>query len=185
MEDIDSLVVPTCEHIDLSNIKSDQELFGILKHKYQQRKRWIEFFPATIRDIHFVEFEIRPKALADCLLFSQIPPLSKKAIEYEWETTSTLPPIGSKYLLYLLEHPEGTANYDTCLRRFPKKLKHRLECARGAENKGWGIYFGEKRGIGLWLAVGVVWNVKKGDMQGAWAVASWIVSVVAIMMLII
>jgi hypothetical protein len=35
-------------------------------------------------------------------------------------------------------------------------------------------------GIILSLAFGIYWNVTRGDIQGAWGVASWIVAVVAL-----
>ncbi|KAF8863059.1 hypothetical protein BDZ45DRAFT_147614 [Acephala macrosclerotiorum] len=99
----------------------------------------------------------------------------------------------------LLDCPEDALDSDLCLQRFPKKLKPRLEFAKGkdAKNKGWGIYIEEKRGLtGLgWsvgllgvlmsLVFGVCWNVKYGDIQGAWVVASWIVAVFAIALFMI
>lgn len=35
------------------------------------------------------------------------------------------------------------------------------------------------------LVFGVVWNVKKGDIQGAWGVASWIVAFIATVTVVI
>lgn len=55
VDDSDYLSVPTYEHIDLSNVKSDQELFSILKQKYRQRKRGFGIALNVVRDIHFIE----------------------------------------------------------------------------------------------------------------------------------
>lgn len=47
--------VPTYEHIDLRSVKSDQELFNVLKTRYEARCKGVGISSSAMQDIHFVE----------------------------------------------------------------------------------------------------------------------------------
>lgn len=81
----------------------------------------------------------------------------------------------------------GTHLQDWCLNRLPKKLDQRLE-KEGMY--GWGIYIVEGPNwhlISVLVAVGfsttgligVLWSVLKSDVQGGFAIASYLATLVA------
>lgn len=91
--------------------------------------------------------------------------------------------------MHYFDSPEcaGTATY--CLDLLPKRVVGRLE--RGARAEGWGLQPGE--GMSLWrllvllLAVwissmvfAVWWLVGRGDLQGAFVPAGYVVALVAV-----
>jgi hypothetical protein len=113
-----------------------------------------------LQDIHFLEvslievktrniyllnsrkFTVRPKSFIDCLEKNRLPPQEKKT-EYEWKEAKTISPIGSRWLMHLLDCPEDASDDIAYIEHFPKKAKDMLQFSRGGENKGWGIYFEE------------------------------------------
>jgi hypothetical protein len=141
-----------------------------------------------------LQFEVRPRHYIDCLEFGRVPPV-EKITEYEWEMTKLVPPVGSRWMMHLFDCPHDASDDISCVQRFPKKLRGMLEFSRGGENKGWGIYFEEDlvvfsrfpalvsmTGVVASLVFGVYWNITQQDIQGAWGVASWITSVVPLIL---
>ena len=79
-----------------------------------------------------------------------------------------------------------------CLDRFPKKMKRPLVYRDKGDNIGWGIYFTESLHIAMVVTVvfvlmlvagltfGICWSLLEQDIQGAWTVAAWITSTLAL-----
>ena len=100
-----------------------------------------------------------------------------------------VPPIGPNYLTHLYHHPEAAEN-DRCklLPRFPKKVEERLVYAHQDIQMGWGIHFVEGwKWDRIWmlllvlfllgsLAFAVCWWLLEHDLQGAFAVASYVIT---------
>lgn len=92
--------------------------------------------------------------------------------------------------MHLLDHPEDASDSKICVDRIPKKLKDMLQFTHDGENRGWGVYFDEESdlttvvrlisllGICASLVFGTWWNVARHDIQGAWGVASWMVTAI-------
>ena len=92
-----------------------------------------------------------------------------------------MPPVGSTYLLHLFKHP---SDYDGELITYLRAPKRRERLETGM---GWGInlvegFLAQKVWAFVMLAFGVgsavfaiTWTVRKGDVQGAFGVAGWVV----------
>lgn len=112
--------VPIFEHINLCNTKSDQQLFNHLKTEYKKKNKGLGKYMLQLRNIHFVEFTLRPKCYIDCLRKDQLPPPEKRT-EYEWKEAKTLPPVGSRWLMHLLDCPEDASDDIACIEHSPRK----------------------------------------------------------------
>ena len=99
-----------------------------------------------------------------------------------------IPPIGSNHLMHLFEQPEDAEVVPALYRKIPKKLRARLKaCPRKGSSVGWGLQFVEGMnwvvvfiygcaGFGLSPLAAVVWAVAKADVQGAFAIASFMIA---------
>lgn len=96
------------------------------------------------------------------------------------------PPLPPNLLAHALSHPHTIEDGQTlALNQFPKKLHQRLAAKLDREAVGWGIYIREGLDwnkiwalmIGAFVAgsliFGVLWTVLEHDIQGAFGVASW------------
>ena len=80
------------------------------------------------------------------------------------------------------------------LKQFPKKLQGELEASLDEEVIGWGIYLQEGlHWTKIWAAVlaiiilgsfifGVLWSIFQKDVQGAFGIASWWVSLCTVIL---
>lgn len=117
-----------------------------------------------------------------------MPPESKKD-EYLYQPYDLVPPVGENLMAHLFHHPEDANETSiTCLRA-PKKRKMKLTvCPRQGTSVGWGIHLVEGWVISrLWLlglilfiigslVFGVCWSIFRHDLQGAFSVAAYIVT---------
>ena len=117
-----------------------------------------------------------------------MPPESRKE-DYVYWPCDLLPPVGENLMAHLFHHPDEAHELGiTCLRA-PKKRKDKLiiSPAEGT-TLGWGLYLVEGwAAFRVWMLVlmlfsvgslifGVCWAVLKHDLQGAFGVSAWIVS---------
>lgn len=124
-----------------------------------------------------------------------MPPTSSPASDkspsqhpYTFEAVDLIPPVGSQYLLHLFKHPEDYDGELITYLRAPKR-RERLEFGMG-----WGInlvegFLAQKVWAVIMACFGVgsavfaiLWTVKKNDVQGAFGVAGWIVTLAALVL---
>jgi hypothetical protein len=190
---------PKIVHLDVNagKIKSDKDLALALRDHYEQlNRRWLKW--ARLRGlatIEFVQFEVHRNRFADIRASPSMPPISSLASTktpseqpYSFEPVDLVPPVGSTYLLHLFKHPNDYDNELVTYLRAPKR-RERLEFGMG-----WGINLVEGFLVQkVWMCVmfafgvgsgifGVVWTAKKGDVQGAFGVAGWIVTLAALVL---
>ena len=117
-------------------------------------------------------------------------PLATASTEYVYDLmlADTMLLIGSSYLMHLFEHPEDAEVTPAMYRKVPKKLRRRLEaCPMKGSSVGWGIEFGEGMnwfvvfiygclGFAMSLLAAVVWAVIRADVQGAFAIAGFLIA---------
>ncbi|KAH6720158.1 hypothetical protein BKA61DRAFT_651679 [Leptodontidium sp. MPI-SDFR-AT-0119] len=70
------------------------------------------------------KFELFPKSKIVILDYKQLPPSKKKGKEYEWEHHL---PVVSTLALHWFDNPEDAGDSTIFVRRFPKKIRERLE----------------------------------------------------------
>lgn len=181
---------PKVTHLDMSphRIHSDADLALALRAHYFRlhARRWGRgaLRLRGLATIEFVQFEAHRNRFADIRKVPDVP-LPGRA-DYAFEPSDLLPPVGSRYLLHLFRHPEDYDGELITYLRAPKKS------GRLRLGVGWGInlvegFLAERVWIGLSamfalgsLVFGVVFAVKKHDVQGAFGVAAWIVTLGAL-----
>ncbi|KAF1952940.1 hypothetical protein CC80DRAFT_169098 [Byssothecium circinans] len=187
---------PKIVHVDVNagRIKCDKDLALALREHYERVNRgWFKW--ARLRGlstIEFVQFEVHRNRFADIRASPSMPPTSSTSTNtndkspsqhpYTFEPNDLMPPVGSAYLLHLFKHPEDYDGESITYLRAPKR-RERLEFGMG-----WGInlvegFLAQKVwavvmvGFGIGSAVfAVMWTVRMGDVQGAFGVASWVVT---------
>ena len=121
-----------------------------------------------------------------------MPPASKKD-EYIYEH-DLIPPVGEAMMTHWFNHPEHAGDRFIAGVRIPKKRKQKLAiCPKRGTSVGWGIHLVEGWNHGkLWLLAlstfvfgslifGVAWSVLKHDVQGAFAVAGYVLTLTALL----
>ncbi|KAF6224608.1 hypothetical protein HO173_012951 [Letharia columbiana] len=117
-----------------------------------------------------------------------MPPETRKH-EYLYQPCDLVPPVGEKLMAHLFHHPEDANERSiTCLRA-PKKRKAKLSvCPQQGTSVGWGIHLVEGWVVArVWLlililfifgslAFGICWAALQHDVQTAFAVSAYIVS---------
>ena len=121
-----------------------------------------------------------------------MPPETKKD-EYVYEPSDLIPPVGENFMAHLFHHPEDASELAVTCLRTPKRRKNKLTvCPQRGTSVGWGIHVIEGWVIRrVWLlllgffvtgslAFGVCWSILKHDIQGAFAVAAWIIALMGL-----
>jgi hypothetical protein len=169
--------------------ESDRALFQILRRKYHNltgtRMSWLSL--KTLESIKFVYFEMHKREFVDVMKVDDVPPPEDVEYRYVPAPPKLIPPVGSNYLMHMFQHPDCADEEPTCLSKFPKKLKERLKCLRGAR-PGWGLQLIEGWdsrkiwiilfvffGLGS-LAMGVLWAVFEHSIQDAFSMAAYMVA---------
>ncbi|KAF2145778.1 uncharacterized protein K452DRAFT_125379 [Aplosporella prunicola CBS 121167] len=190
---------------DVSSLQADCELFPYLREAYTLRRGRIRSFFSlrTVESIDFVKFDLftgeavdlqhhdkycRPAA---CECLPPKPLTEDPDPEYRCAPVPPpySPPIGPNLLMHYLQHPDCiSAKQTRVLRQFPKRMRGQLAALDDAVH-GWGIHFREGWAWDkIWAALMVVfvlgsfvfailWSVFQRDLQGAFGVASWWVSI--------
>lgn len=179
---------PKLAHLDMSRhkITSDRDLAVALRSHYflinGNGTWWRALKLRGLTTIEFVQFEVHQNKYADIRKCPDMPPIGSS--EYDFEPSELLPPVGSNYLLHLFKHPEDYDGELITYLRSPKKHGGRLQLG-----VGWGIHLVEGfLPSRVWLLMGglfalgslvfgVVWACRQQDVQGAFGVAAWMVTV--------
>lgn len=179
---------PKIVHLDVNTarIRSDKDLAMALREHYSQvNRRWFRILKLRgLTTIDFVQFEVHRNRFAD---IRKCPDMPSPKSGYDFEPADLVPPVGSQYLLHLFKHPE---DYDGELVTYLRAPKRRSRLEFGV---GWGINLVEGfLAARVWMLVigffvlgsivfAAVWVCKRnGDVQGAFAVSGWIITLAAL-----
>ena len=195
--------------MDPSSVRSDKDVALALRSHYNSLHSSLLgsiFRLRALKSIDFIKFELHRNRLADIRAKPHMPPYPhpsalpgydpanpdatggwEQATDYAFEPGHLVPPVGSNYLLHLFQHPHDYELETVTLNRVPKKMGGRLELGNG-----WGVELVEGFvPAKLWgwafcvsvlgsAVFAIVWILMKKDMQGAFAVAAWVVGVGAL-----
>lgn len=130
----------------------------------------------------------------DIRKFPDMPPNDRRE-EYIYQTCDLMPPVGENLMAHLLYHPDEANELGIICLRAPKKRKEKLTvCPRQGTCLGWGLHFVEGWvAFRVWflilaifsfgsLVFGVCWTVLKHDLQGAFGVSAWILTLIGIVL---
>jgi len=196
------LCVPFRKHANkLLNIdtttppSSDIAFFRLLRQKYaDNRGRFRNIFSVrALSEIRFVQFEVLRNDLADLQEFDLVPPETQRD-NYLYRPMPAIrkPPVGKDIMMHSYDHPEHAAELPVCFSKVPRKLKERLSAAPATgSSEGWGICFVEGVswtrvcalgfvGFSASLIFAVSWTLVRGDIQGAFGVASYMLGALAL-----
>ncbi|KAI1111745.1 hypothetical protein F5Y14DRAFT_302516 [Nemania sp. NC0429] len=176
---------------EVCKINSDQEFFRLLRQSYLNQRvgniRGISRIFTKVRALQFVKFEVFRNKLVDVRACPSMPTLGG---EYTYDPADAIPPIGSNMLMHLFENPEHADVTLFLYNRFPKKLRAQLEaCPMKGSSIGWGVEFVEGvdwyvvfaaacLGFLFCLIFAVAWAATKGDVQGGFGIASFLLAFV-------
>ncbi|KAJ2998137.1 hypothetical protein NUW58_g418 [Xylaria curta] len=176
---------------EICRINSDQQFFQLLRQCYRNQRvgniRGIFRIFTKVRALQFVKFEVFRNKLVDV---RACPSMPTPGNEYAYDPTDTIPPIGSNMLMHLFENPEHADVTLFLYNRFPKKLRAQLEaCPLKGSSIGWGVEFVEGvdwhivfavscLGFLFCLIFAVAWAATKGDIQGGFGIASFLLAFV-------
>ncbi|KAI3318876.1 hypothetical protein HD806DRAFT_526054 [Xylariaceae sp. AK1471] len=180
---------------EVCRINSDQQFFRLLQQTYFGLRSNTSFgifrVFRKVRALQFVKFEVYRNKLVDVRHCPSLPDVTNTVTnEYTYEPMppDVIPPIGPNMLMHLFENPDHADVTLFMYRRFPKKLRAQLEaCPLKGSSVGWGIEFVE--GVNWWavfvtgclgflvcLIVAISWSVAKGDVQGGFGIASFLLT---------
>ncbi|PSN64973.1 hypothetical protein BS50DRAFT_575093 [Corynespora cassiicola Philippines] len=200
---------PKVVHIDVntSKIRSDKDLALALREHYEKlNQRWLNWIRLRgLTTIEFVQFEVHRNRFADIRATPSMPPTSSSSSTmasasaspeksspsqhpYTFEPVDLMPPVGSTYLLHLFRHPTDYDGELVTYLRAPKR-RERLDVGMG-----WGInlvegFLAQKVwallvvcfGMGS-AAFAIAWTIIDGDIQGAFGVAGWMVTLTGLVL---
>ncbi|KAI0868244.1 hypothetical protein GGS24DRAFT_482943, partial [Hypoxylon argillaceum] len=176
---------------EVCRINSDQQFFQLLRQCYLNQRvgkipKIFRIF-TKVRTLQFVKFEVFRNKLVDV---RACPSMPTPGTEYAYDPTDAIPPIGSNLLMHLFENPEHADVTLFLYNRFPKKLRAQLEaCPMKGSSIGWGVEFVEGvdwyvvfaatcLGFLFCLIFAVGWAATKGDIQGGFGIASFLLAFV-------
>ncbi|KAI9775517.1 MAG: hypothetical protein M1839_001058 [Geoglossum umbratile] len=107
------------------------------------------------------QFEMHRTRVVDIRKCPDMPP--KGSEEYTFRPYDLIPPVGEQYLMHLFQNPEDYDDEVITYDRIPQK-----------RDRVWTLVVGWF-GLGS-LVFAVVWVVKKGDVQGAFGAAAWVLT---------
>ncbi|KAF2962749.1 hypothetical protein GQX73_g10821 [Xylaria multiplex] len=178
-------------NIEICRINSDQQFFQLLRKCYfSQRRgtiRGVFRIFTKVRALQFVKFEVFRNKLVDVRVCPSMPTASNE-YAYDPVPPDAIPPIGSNLLMHFFENPDCADVTLLLYNRFPKKLRAQLEaCPIKGSSIGWGIEFVEGvnwRNVFVATFLGfifcsifaVAWAATKGDIQGGFGIASFILA---------
>ncbi|KAH7116191.1 hypothetical protein B0J11DRAFT_443760 [Dendryphion nanum] len=199
----------------IETIDNDRKLFLFLKEQLARRRGRLTSILSlrTMQGIFFIKFrlslggnvEIRPhepcctSGPCEC-----IPPKSKvepsPLAEYRCipGPPVTYPPVLPDYLMHLFTSPSCINENETwVLNQLPRRICGKLSGKSHEPAEGWGIYYEEgwDRNKIVWIVAilfllgslifGVLWSKFKMDVQGAFGISAWWISVCGILMALI
>ena len=187
-----------CE-IDITNINCDRDLFTLTKQRYEavrgHRSRFFLLEPTAVEWVHFsLEERHRVGILHRPMAVPPKEEVVSKHYEYAPCPLDALPPIPDNIFLHYFTNP-GPHRRPLWLQRLPKKVEVSILGSNDELVTGWGIHIIEgPNWVAVWLVAlcitctsGVfrtLWAVYRSDVSGAFGVASWISSVLTILMMV-
>ena len=116
-----------------------------------------------------------------------LPPKNREDYRYSPTPPEIIPPVGENLLMHLYEHPEDADDDAFCLDRIPKKLSRILGRPQRGGGIGWAVHSNEGLSLkrvciygllGLFFSAlfGVIWSVKRADIQGEFGVAAFLMA---------
>ncbi|QBZ55162.1 hypothetical protein PoMZ_00055 [Pyricularia oryzae] len=170
-------------------INSDREFFQAVRYHYRQGRgstAWSRL--RKVRSLKFVKFEVYQSELVD---IQQCPSMPPNLLDYLYEPAESNPPVGPNLLMHLFEHPDHAEVLPVLFRRIPKKLSRLQACQRTGSSVGWGIQIHEGLdwvalfycgcvGFAACLITAVAWTVVRDDVQGGFAIASFMLAFLAL-----
>lgn len=173
---------PRWTNLDTSpdKISDDKDLSMALRaHYLSLNGKWYHYLRlrGLIR-VDFVQFRAHRNKFADIRKRPDMPQTDNPDYEFK---SDLVPPVGSNYLIHLLNHPQDSEQERIAYERFPKRRSKLTagEC-------GWGIelvetFLADRVWALLMLLFGVgsgvfatVWAVREHDVQGAFGIAAWV-----------
>ncbi|KAF2146984.1 uncharacterized protein K452DRAFT_263263 [Aplosporella prunicola CBS 121167] len=178
-------------HIDVTDprVRSDKDLAMEIRKLYSHinRKWWRILRLRGLTSIKFVQFEAYRNRVVDIRKCPDMPPRSQH-YDYDHAPDELIPPVGDKYLMHMFMHPEDHDSEVIAYARFPKKRGQKVE-----GGLAWGVHLVEGfLADRVWLLLmgffvlgsivfAVVWAVMRhGDVQGAFGVAAWLLTLAAL-----
>ena len=174
-------------YMDFCTLLSDQLFFAELQTQYKSMQgKWRPWFSLKqLMCINFVQFELHKNELVDIRMTNALPPETRDDYRYRPAPPEHMPPFGKNLLMHLYEHPEDADDDAFCLDRIPKKLRERLVRPQRSSEVGWGVHLNEGLNLkkmcifgllGLFFSAsfGVIWSVKRDDVQGGFGVAAFV-----------
>ncbi|KAL5888219.1 hypothetical protein ACKVWC_003488 [Pyricularia oryzae] len=169
-------------------INSDREFFQAVRYHYRRGRgstAWSRL--RKVRSLKFVKFEVYQSELVD---IQQCPSMPPNLLDYLYEPAESNPPVGPNLLMHLFEHPDHAEVLPVLFRRIPKKLSRLQACQRTGSSVGWGIQIHEGLdwvalfycgcvGFAACLITAVAWTVVRDDLQGGFAIASFMLAFLA------
>ena len=138
------------------------------------------------------QFELYQKRLVDIRKVPDMPPDTRRD-EYLYHSYDLLPPVGEHLMAHFFHYPEHANENAIAWLRTPKKRRARLTvCPQQGTRLGWGIHLVEGWILfRIWLlilslfllgslAFGIYWAVSEHDVQGAFGVAGYMVTLTGI-----
>ncbi|KAI1748825.1 hypothetical protein F4782DRAFT_515862 [Xylaria castorea] len=176
---------------EVCKINSDQQFFKLLQQCYFTQRRGatrelLRIF-TKVRALQFVKFEVFRNKLVDVRVCPSLPTASNDYI-YDPMPPDVIPPIGPNLLMHLFENPDHADVTLFLYKRFPKKLRAQLEaCSTKGSSIGWGVEFVEGvdwyavfvsglLGFLFCLLFAVAWSAARGDVQGGFGIASFLLT---------
>ena len=137
--------------------------------------------------IQVAQFELHKNELVDIQMTNILPPETREDYRYHPAPPEIIPPVGENLLMHLYEHPEDADDDAFCLDRIRKKLRERLVRPQRGRGVGWGVHLKEGLNLkktcifglpGLFFSAlfGVIWSVKRDDVQGGSGVAAFVMA---------
>ncbi|RWA08278.1 hypothetical protein EKO27_g6831 [Xylaria grammica] len=188
---------------------NDKEVFRFLHGEYHNYRKFRTWFTLRgISQLSLTRFIVDRGCFAEvhkhidtcdsrCVC---LPPKDKIDVDYRCDPAPKtdpgyVPAIGSARLTHYFRNPECVDDKQTTIyAQLPKRISGELVALATAEKLGWGIYFQEGlhwRTIYVILVVfllsfslifGIAWSVSKADIQGAFAISSFGLSLGSILL---
>ena len=196
--------------MDPSTVASDRDVALALRRHYESIHSSLgaTLRLRGLKSIDFVKFEVHRNRFTDIRAKPHMPPYPHpsalpgydaerpeniswaQTTDYAFEPGHLVPPVGPHYLMHLFAHPHDYDTETVTLKRIPKKLGGRLEFGVGwgvelvegfVASRVWALLFGlmvvaSATFVGVWLTRG-----DRGDVQGAFAVAGWVVACIGVL----
>jgi hypothetical protein len=189
--------------IDLSGVKSDGQLFHLIRQRYHKvRRSRVNYFLLRPVDVHFVQFSVEDRyRVGICATPMAIPSeTDMKTRGYIYDPYPLDPPlpIPTEAFLHYLSKPDPHKKLFWG-KRIPQKLDRSILQIQPPDDElviGWGVHIIEALNkvtvllctlVGLLLSgiIAMAWSIARDDVQGGFGIGAWITSVLAIVLALV